>query len=224
MRILIRLVFLSLAFAPNLLANSFDLSNCKIKGDWSKENDKTYTIVIPFSEDLFKERGSLNANFADIEKQERLFEQYNIGSPYKRLDISKNLWLKKWNQTNDRKYLSYVEVIQSIQDKDIGLIRKISCLEWALFSHMTYDREFNFQVPVYLESSWSVWKKDETLKIVYEYGLKTQVTPDLSIINKLFQNGFSLIVDIHNHPALYEHPRFLSKRFRTKLMAKFFRY
>ncbi len=199
---------LTLILYFNAYAADFSTSTCTFSGDWDKISDSAYSTEIQFNNAMLRQLSAVvDTNSKEFEKYSETFNLFKIQDPFQRLIKVRQLWLQN-TYKNKNEINGIVAIIDTVLKDSTTRIRSINCLEWGLFEQGAKLSGFDLSIPIYSETSWSVWQKESTLKIILEKGLTNTVKSDISQFKFLYANGWKQIFDIHNHPALQKHPQF----------------
>lgn len=166
-------------FYFNAYAVDFSSSACVFSGDWDKISDSAYSAEIQFNDAIFRQLSAANdVNSKEFEKYSETFNLFKIQDPIQRLIEAKKLWLSN-TYKNKNEISGIIAIIDTILNGSIVKIRGITCLEWGLFDQGAKVSGFDLTIPIFSETSWSVWQKESTLKIILEKGQTNTVKSDL---------------------------------------------
>lgn len=150
-------------------AADFSNSSCSFNGEWVQLSAKSFSIDIDYSDSLFREISFKNGTVPDsLNKYIQTYNVFRVQDPISRLRIAKNLWANN-EASNKNEVSGIILTIDSVISAKFGKLRNVSCIEWGFFQKGAEVQNFNLSIPLYLEISGSIWKKDKRLKIMSRF-------------------------------------------------------
>ena len=166
----VRRMFIIVLFFISTPVNAevFNIQSCSFVDPWVTISPTRITTELEFVSDLFyplsaHPKGSVKS----FEEYTDTFSNHGIGSVEKRLRHAKDEWLTDTSGQHGV-VAGILKVIELVLSGDLGAVRESNCLEWGLFYKGMQEANIDLKTPMYLETSWSIWKRNNRLKIILE--------------------------------------------------------